>query len=96
MDRESAQRVRRLDRRDGELPSVAELPRAPQEPTHPNPNPNVHPSPSPSPSPNPNPNPNQLSYSGCQYCESSGTVVCINCQGSGLNVPDDFVQASPT
>ena len=24
--------------------------------------------------------------------EGSGTVVCINCQGSGLSVPDDFLQ----
>ena len=55
VDRESAQRVRRLGRRDGELPSMAELARTPQEPTYPNPNPNVNPNPSPNPNPNPNP-----------------------------------------
>jgi hypothetical protein len=33
-----------------------------------------------------------VTFSGCDTCESSGNVVCINCQGSGLNVPDEFVQ----
>lgn len=28
----------------------------------------------------------------CDNCESTGSVVCINCQGSGLSVPEDFLQ----
>ena len=78
-------------------PAPGPLPRppAPRPPCPtllpPAPPPNAPPTDTPPPLP-----PGQLSYAGCQYCESSGTVVCINCQGSGLNVPDDFVQASPT
>ena len=28
----------------------------------------------------------------CGTCEGTSHVVCINCQGSGLNIPDDFLQ----
>lgn len=28
----------------------------------------------------------------CGNCASSGTVVCINCQGSGVSVPEDMLQ----
>lgn len=28
----------------------------------------------------------------CGNCETTGSVVCINCQGSGLTVPEDFLQ----
>ena len=29
---------------------------------------------------------------GCEQCEGTGTVVCINCQGSGVSVPEDILQ----
>ena len=28
----------------------------------------------------------------CTNCEATKEVVCINCQGSGLTVPDDFIR----
>jgi len=28
----------------------------------------------------------------CPNCEATGTVVCINCQGSGRSVPEDLFQ----
>jgi len=28
----------------------------------------------------------------CGTCEGTGTVVCINCQGSGVQVPEDILQ----
>merc|ERR1719203_811791 len=28
----------------------------------------------------------------CEQCEGTGTVVCINCQGSGVSVPEDILQ----